>query len=360
MSVGLEDLVMGGTVDALRMSAALALDADRVAVALQSLPIAGRGILAAAVARAESGSLSALTPAVNSPKLRKVGRGADVVGALVYCHPHVVEALGVNSCGAAGVCARFPLCYHADPVGAAGRYRAVADARLQRTALYWFAPNVWAALLVREVGALVRLADRSGGYPAVRLNGLSDLDYVNWRPAVLDGASLFEWFGGVQWWDYTRVLPRVLRARPVNYHLTFSLDAGNDSQALQALGAGVSVAALMPTAGRGETWGGRVLVDGDQDDWRFLDPAGCVVGLKPKGPFRLSDAGLARYGYGPDAVAAMRRWVRDPRGGLEVERAPEWAGGLRGRGAPAALRAEGLGIPAGLAARSAVIEEAAL
>ena len=307
-----------------------AIDTDADAVALAAARISGDGaaILAAAIARAADGTLTAITDKDASPKLAHDGGHVHVLPGIAYLHPARVRALSVNSCPSAGVCAAHGLCYHYDPVGAAARYAGVGAARLQRTALAHYAPTVWAAMVDRDIARIVRAADRAGMVPAVRLNGLSDIDYRR-RPDA-DGRTVFDRWPAVQFWDYTRAIRRITGddgiRMPANYHLTFSLDAGNDADAIRALAVGASVAVLMG-GDRPDTWAGVPVIDGDLHDYRFLDPDGVIVALRPKGPYRLTDAGLARAGYGPDAITAMRRWVRaGDDGGLNPDRVPTFAG----------------------------------
>ena len=131
---------------------------------------------------------------------------------------------------------------------------------------------------------------------AIRLNVFSDWQwerqsfYLEQKVAHRYGMTagnyrnLFELFPNVQFYDYTKHFARMFRARPENYHLTFSLTESNAEQARKVLAAGMNVAAVTTRATG--TLFGYPLIDGDDHDLRFLDPAPCVVALKPKGTLR--------------------------------------------------------------------------
>jgi hypothetical protein len=112
-----------------------------------------------------------------------------------------------------------------------------------------------------------------------------------------DGRTIFAHFPDVQFYDYTKHEDRVIKhARglmPANYHLTFSRSETNEDACLRVLAAGGNVAVVFAVSSHKRrdgtlaplpaTWHGYRVVDGDEDDLRFLDPAGVVVGLRAKG-----------------------------------------------------------------------------
>lgn len=126
-----------------------------------------------------------------------------------------------------------------------------------------------------------RAASEAGMTLAVRPNGTSDLPWL-----ALDLAARFP---DVQFYDYTKLPRPWLRTRP-NYHLTFSRAENNWPACEEALAQGINVAVVfdvrkdeaLPAA-----FCGRLVVDGDLNDLRFLDPeGGVVVGLRAKGRAR--------------------------------------------------------------------------
>lgn len=113
---------------------------------------------------------------------------------------------------------------------------------------------------------------------AVRLNVFSDF---RWERIDL---GLF--IGGVTFYDYTKHRPAARTGRPVYYHLTQSwTDTDTEARLDERLAAGnLAVPFLVGKGGSLPTsWRGLPVVDGDETDARFLDPAGVVVGLAVKG-----------------------------------------------------------------------------
>jgi hypothetical protein len=99
----------------------------------------------------------------------------------------------------------------------------------------------------------------------------------------------------IMFYDYTKNHHRALRfARgelPPNYHLTFSRSECNEMDALKVLESGGNVAAVF-SGDLPDDWHGYNVVDGDLSDLRFLDPRGCVVGLKAKGAAKRDTSGF--------------------------------------------------------------------
>ena len=78
---------------------------------------------------------------------------------------------------------------------------------------------------------------------------------------------------------------------PSNYSLTFSRSETNEAQCLEVLNRGGNVAVVfrkeLPTH-----WNGFPVINGDENDLRFLDPKGVVVGLKAKGKAKSDTTGF--------------------------------------------------------------------
>lgn len=184
----------------------------------------------------------------------------------------------------------------------------IQRARIRRTREFFESREEFLASLVKDIEAGIRKARRMGLTPSFRLNGTSDLRWELY-PVARKGqsfANIFEAFKEAQFYDYTKIPNR--RNIPANYHLTFSLAEDNDAQALEALRNGMSVAVpfwLKKGEAMPETWGGFKVIDGDRTDIRFLDPRGCIVGLRVKG-----------------RVDTSNTFVRDPMGGFRVRSLP--------------------------------------
>jgi len=134
--------------------------------------------------------------------------------------------------------------------------------------------------------------------PTIRLNGTSDLPWEKFK-CVRDGVEYrnpMEAFPEVQFYDYTKIPARAIKwadgQMPSNYHVTFSASEDNESACRMVSMAGGNVAVVFDTIP--DAWYGRVVVDGDKTDLRFLDPAGVVVGLKAKGSAKTDSSGFVR------------------------------------------------------------------
>jgi hypothetical protein len=160
----------------------------------------------------------------------------------------------------------------------------IQRARIARTRMYFLNRFLFNQLLVRSIQTHIRRALRNGLIPVVRLNGTSDLPWERIR--LNDGRTVLETFPEIQFYDYTK--------HPANYSLTFSRAESNHDDVDRVLAAGANVAAVfgvkphqLPAA-----YAGRPVVDGDNDDLRFLDPTGVFVGLSAKGRGKKDTSGF--------------------------------------------------------------------
>lgn len=164
----------------------------------------------------------------------------------------------------------------------------IQKARLRKTLAFFNETETFMAQLAKEIGNIVKLANKHGLTPAIRLNGTSD---IRWENEKVGGfANLMEMFPNVIFYDYTKLANR--RNLPPNYRLTFSLSESNDVSAEQALTAGMNVAVVFRNLP--PTFMGRPVIDGDVSDLRFLDPMGVIVGLKAKGKAKKDTSGFVR------------------------------------------------------------------
>ncbi len=155
--------------------------------------------------------------------------------------------------------------------------------------------EVFLASLRWDIERLIRKANRQGMELCVRINGTSDLPWI--------AQTMAREYPTVKFYDYTKLPKPELRMLP-NYHIVFSYSGRNLEETLRLMALGVNVAVVFNRS-KGEslpeTWNGRPVVDGDLNDLRFLDPAGVVVGLRPKGPRALK---AAKAGSSPFIVFA--------------------------------------------------------
>lgn len=170
----------------------------------------------------------------------------------------------------------------------------IGAARAGRTRLFFGNRDVFMSLLIVEIKALVRKAEKSGMIPAIRLNGTSD---INWANVTHNGMNIFEQFPTVQFYDYTKS-PAIVRAAASvgNWHVTASYSEASVKYSSMITAAadkhGVNIAVVFRGKHMPATFLGRPVVNGDDTDLRFLDESGVVVGLKAKGQAKKDISGF--------------------------------------------------------------------
>jgi hypothetical protein len=169
-----------------------------------------------------------------------------------------------------------------------GVFPKVQEARIRKTVDFFEHRDAFMSQLVKEVKAAIKSAERAKMIPVFRPNGTSD---IRWENIAVGGyENIMAMFPNVQFYDYTKIPNR--RNLPANYHLTFSLAESNRSDAVTALANGMNVAAVFRTLP--ETFMGHDVINGDEDDLRFLDPSPCIVGLKAKGRAKKDTSGFVQ------------------------------------------------------------------
>ena len=226
-------------------------------------------------------SLSYIGNTNNSAKIAKNGK-KGVSTYIIYLAPSTQS--GHNVCPKATsecIAACLSESGH-NRIDTSGR---INRARIKKTQLFFDTRTEFVNHVAKEIANAKKRADKAGLEFSVRLNGTSDLSPILFKGS--DGLTLLETFPQIQFYDYTKVLNRLEKERPANYHITFSKNESNDKDCVSALKLGANVAVVFNTK-KGkelpESWNGYPVVDGDETDLRFLDPkGGYVVGLRAKG-----------------------------------------------------------------------------
>jgi hypothetical protein len=167
-----------------------------------------------------------------------------------------------------------------------------------RTLLLARHPELFRAILKAD---LARELAKAASEPLVaRLNVVSDVAWERECP------ELFAQFPTVRFMDYTKDISRVLDPkRPANYHLTFSRSEVNEADCQRALAAGFNVTVVFRKPPYPSTFWGYPVIDGDQNDLRFLDPSPCIIALKAKGAGGRRDATGFVLQQQPDSREAL-------------------------------------------------------
>jgi len=188
---------------------------------------------------------------------------------------------------------------------------AIQQARIRKTKLFFENRDLFMSLLAKDITLAIKQSKRLGLTPVFRLNGTSDISWEKY-PVRMTGnvksdtflgsvdivySNIFEAFGFVQFYDYTKVLGRKVSGIP-NYHLTFSAADGNNLDVLLAKQQGYNIAVvfgLKKTEPMPDSFMGLPVFNGDESDLRFLDPKQVVVGLYAKGKAKKDTTGFVKY-----------------------------------------------------------------
>lgn len=192
----------------------------------------------------------------------------------------------------------------------------IQKARIRKTQLFYNNRDEFMSLLVKDILLAIKQSNRLGLTPVFRLNGTSDISWEKY-PVKMGNVvytNIFEAFGYIQFYDYTKVLGRKVN-NISNYSLTFSAADGNDNDVAKAVNQGYNIAMVfnlkktlpMPDYHIISYVGGSKALpvyNGDESDLRFLDPKGVIVGLYAKGKAKKDNTGFVKQPIIPIQLAA--------------------------------------------------------
>jgi hypothetical protein len=176
-------------------------------------------------------------------------------------------------------------------------FRRINEARIKKTKLLFEKKNLFFSLLIKDIQSAKRKANKIGLKLSIRLNGTSDLKWEK-MPFYHQGKrynNIFCLFPEVQFYDYTKHSDRF--NLPKNYHLTFSMAECNEKEAMVAFKQGLNVAVVFDTLRKRQlpdSYKGIPVIDGDDDDLRFLDSNGVIVGLRAKAKAKKDTTGFVK------------------------------------------------------------------
>jgi len=173
------------------------------------------------------------------------------------------------------------------------------QAAIDKTKRFFSDRDTFMGELADDIAKIERAAIKRSYSPAIRLNGTSDLAWeriaVSWNGTRY--GNLMEAFPDVQFYDYTKRTDR--KKLPANYSILFSRSEENEKDVKRMLAQGVNVAVVFydsdPRQHRAlpSSYHGHEVIDGDEDDTRFMDQRGIVVGLRSKALARKDTSGFA-------------------------------------------------------------------
>lgn len=209
----------------------------------------------------------------NSKTIKSLKKGIKTY--IMYLSPHKANSKGVNLCPKASAgCAKACLFN-----SGGARFNKVQNARMNKTEYFLSDMGTYMTQLDKEITKLTAKEARIGDYDvAIRLNGTTDFRFENL--IVRDGKNIFELHPTIQFYDYTKIGKRFNVVLPANYHLTFSRSEINHEEVVEVLNNGGNVAVVFEE--KPETYLGFPVIDGDENDLRFMDEKNVVVGLTYK------------------------------------------------------------------------------
>jgi hypothetical protein len=196
---------------------------------------------------------------------------------ILYMSPFTQNIKGTNLCShASNGCANA--CLFGS--GRGGMFTKIEQARVNKTNFFVTERQLFLERMVSEITKHIK---KYGDTLAIRMNGTSDVVWEKLKVNVF-GKSIIELFPNVQFYDYTKNHIRYKKylnnQLPSNYHLTFSRSEINDDIAMEILSKGGNVAMVfnkIPTEYKGYK-----VINGDENDLRFIDDNNVIVGLKYK------------------------------------------------------------------------------
>lgn len=203
---------------------------------------------------------------------------------ILYLSPYKQNSFGKNVCANASKGCIDACLFTAGR----GAFSNVQQARQRKTD--WFFSDMIGFLtqLYKELYLINAEAMLENRAVAIRLNGTSDLDFIELIKNKL-GHDILQ-FSNLKFYDYTKNLKKAIKYLNTNYYLTFSRSETNHKQCVNYLEMGGNVAIVFNEIP--QSFEGFKVVNGDESDLRYMDQENIVIGLKAKGKARKDTSGF--------------------------------------------------------------------
>ena len=170
-----------------------------------------------------------------------------------------------------------------------GAMASVQIARIKKTKFMVEHPESFMCNMLSEMLSAMRSAENKSNKLAIRLNGTSDIAWEYSAPFIEyfcnggsnSGVSYLDNLPKFQLYDYTKSPARVLK-KPNWYDMTLSFSGHNWSECKNILDSMSGRVAMVFSDGIPDNYMGYRVVNGDNDDFRFMDDLGVIVGLNYK------------------------------------------------------------------------------
>ena len=182
-----------------------------------------------------------------------------------------------------------------------GRMNSIQASRIAKTKLFFDKQMDFLLKLSKEISSSIKTATKKSMQSVFRLNLTSDIAWESVFFNEEQPQTIFDKFPSTQFYDYTKSFKRMAqylgknKEFPSNYHLTFSRSEHNDKLCEMVLEMGGNVAVVFRNQ-LPQTWKGYEVINGDENDLRFLDKQGVVVGLIEKGMAKKDETGFVQEG----------------------------------------------------------------
>ena len=201
--------------------------------------------------------------------------------------PYKQNAKGINLCPKASKGCALACLFTAGR----GKFTNVQQARINKTNYYLFDKQKFMDQLAKEINKIALKSTITNEKFALRLNTLSDVDFVYQLKKYADLDLLNDdTYKNIIVYDYTAIIGKVKKYLGTRYHLTLSRKEDNEQDVMEALEMGGNVAIVFKDLPK--TYKGYRVVDGDKTDLEMTKYKNVVLGLKAKG-----DAKKDRTGF---------------------------------------------------------------
>lgn len=201
--------------------------------------------------------------------------------------PHTQNAKGINLCPKASKGCALACLFTAGR----GKFTNVQQARINKTNYYLFDKQKFMDQLAKEINKIALKSTITNEKFALRLNTLSDVDFVYQLKKYCDLDLLNDdTYKNIIVYDYTAIIGKVKKYLGTRYHLTLSRKEDNEQDVMEALEMGGNVAIVFKDLPK--TYKGYRVVDGDKTDLEMTKYKNVVLGLKAKGDAKKDTTGF--------------------------------------------------------------------
>jgi len=178
-----------------------------------------------------------------------------------------------------------------------GAMESVQQARISKTKFLAESPRLFMLNMISELISAMRSATANGNKLALRINGTSDIPWESVAPFIEvfcvngnyeHGVKAIENLTKFNLYDYTKSFARINRS-PVWYDMTLSYSGQNWQDCKSVLDNKIGRVAMVFDGEPPSEYKGYTVVRGDDDDYRFMDLKGVIVGLSYKSTGKKND-----------------------------------------------------------------------